>query len=87
MAHAAGSSNSFNISGLIFLFRFVLKKFFTNGEENENKEATKTEALMSTMTQIRRIAGRAQYTLIQDALGAAALVVMLVVGLHLPSFI
>lgn len=42
---------------------------------------------MTTLSQIKSIAARAQDTLVQDAVGAAALVVMLVVGLHLPSFI
>ncbi len=39
------------------------------------------------LTQIRSIASRAQATLLQDVIGAMALVVMLVVGLHLPTFI
>ncbi len=42
---------------------------------------------MTTFNQIKTIATRAQDTLVQDALGAAALAVMLVVGLHLPNFI
>ena len=42
---------------------------------------------MSTLTQIKAIATRAQDTLVQDTLGAAALTVMLMVGLYLPSFI
>ncbi|WP_280178363.1 hypothetical protein [Pukyongiella litopenaei] len=37
------------------------------------------------MTQIRTALRRSQDTLLQDAAGAAALVVMLVVGLHLPG--
>lgn len=37
--------------------------------------------------QIKTIAARSEATLLQDAIGAAALMVMLVVGLHLPSFI
>ncbi|MGZ2257807.1 hypothetical protein [Roseobacter sp. A03A-229] len=39
------------------------------------------------LTQIKSIASRSQATLLQDMVGAMALVVMLVVGLHLPSFI
>lgn len=42
---------------------------------------------MTTLTKIKQIALRSQDTLINDAIGAMALVVMLVVGLHLPSFI
>ena len=42
---------------------------------------------MSTLSQIKSIAHRAQDTLIPDAVGLAALTIMLVVGLHLPSFI
>ncbi|WP_281278383.1 hypothetical protein [Sulfitobacter sabulilitoris] len=41
---------------------------------------------MTTLSQIKAIAKRSQHTLLQDATGAAALVVMLVVGLHLPAF-
>lgn len=42
---------------------------------------------MSTLHQIRRIAISAQGTLAQDAMGVAALTVMLVAGLHLPHLI
>lgn len=42
---------------------------------------------MTTFKAIKSMATRAQHTLISDAVGFAALVVMLVVGLHLPSFI
>jgi len=42
---------------------------------------------MTTLRQIKDIASRAEATLLQDAVGAAALTVMLVVGLHLPSLI
>lgn len=42
---------------------------------------------MTTLRQIREIARRAEMTLLQDAMGAAALVVMLIIGLHLPSLI
>ena len=36
---------------------------------------------------VKAIAARSQDTLMQDAAGAAALIVMLVVGLHLPSLV
>ena len=42
---------------------------------------------MTTLRTIKSIAARSQGTLLQDAAGAAALIVMLVVGLHLPAFI
>ncbi|WP_298838678.1 hypothetical protein [uncultured Roseobacter sp.] len=42
---------------------------------------------MATLNMILSVATRSHSTLVQDAAGAAALVVMLVVGLHLPSFI
>lgn len=41
---------------------------------------------MTTINQIKTIATRAQGTLLQDAAGFAALTVMLLVGLHLPTF-
>jgi hypothetical protein len=45
------------------------------------------EAPMTTLRTIRDIANRSGATLAQDAAGAAALVVMLVVALHLPAII
>jgi hypothetical protein len=39
------------------------------------------------MTQIKTTFRRSQSTLLQDALGAAALVIMLVVALHLPGLV
>jgi len=42
---------------------------------------------MTTLRHIKEIATRAEANLLHDALGAAALMVMLVVGLHLPSLI
>lgn len=42
---------------------------------------------MVTLQQIKSIAQRSQGTLVQDTLGAVALIVMLVVTLHLPGFI
>ena len=42
---------------------------------------------MTTLRQIAQIARNAQPTLVQDAAGATALVVMLFVGLHLPILI
>ncbi|MEM9968124.1 MAG: hypothetical protein AAF755_08505 [Pseudomonadota bacterium] len=42
---------------------------------------------MTTIRFIQAIAKRSHATLVQDAIGAAALVVMLVVALHLPGFV
>ena len=42
---------------------------------------------MTTLRTIKSIATRSQATLLQDAIGAAALVVMLVATLHLPAFV
>ncbi len=39
------------------------------------------------LTQIKTALTRSQDTLLQDAAGAASLVVMLVVALHLPGFV
>ena len=39
------------------------------------------------LTQIKSTLSRSQDTLLQDAIGAAALVVMLLVGLYLPALI
>lgn len=41
---------------------------------------------MSTLLQIKSIATRARATLVEDTLGGMALVVILVVSLHLPTF-
>ena len=40
---------------------------------------------MNTITELGNICRRSRATLVQDALGAAALGVMLIVALHLPS--
>ena len=42
---------------------------------------------MTTLRTLKSIATRSGDTLVQDVLGAAALVVMLVVALHLPAFV
>lgn len=50
-----------------------------------NRQQTE-EHHMTTLLQIKAIAFRSQETLLQDTAGVAALIVMLVVGLHLPTF-
>ncbi|KHA52246.1 hypothetical protein [Sulfitobacter geojensis] len=42
---------------------------------------------MTTLKTLKSIAARSQDTIVQDAVGAAALVVMLVGGLYLPVFV
>ncbi len=42
---------------------------------------------MASLIQIKAIATRAQFTLLQDAIGAASLCVMFVVALHLPAIL
>ena len=42
---------------------------------------------MTTFKTLKTILLRSHATLLQDAAGAAALIVMLVVGLHLPAFV
>tara|TARA_R110002020_G_scaffold52195_1_gene146992 strand:+ start:575 stop:703 length:129 start_codon:yes stop_codon:yes gene_type:complete len=42
---------------------------------------------MTTLRTIRTVAARSHDTLLQDAVGAAALIVMLVAGLHLPGLV
>jgi hypothetical protein len=42
---------------------------------------------MTTIRSITSIAKRSQHTLLQDAAGVAALVVMMVLSLHLPAFV
>lgn len=42
---------------------------------------------MTTLKTLKSIVMRSHSTLLQDAVGAAALMVMLVVGLHLPAFV
>ena len=42
---------------------------------------------MTTLKTLKSIATRSQDTLLTDAIGAAALIVMLVVGLSLPAFV
>ncbi|WP_269084752.1 MULTISPECIES: hypothetical protein [unclassified Sulfitobacter] len=42
---------------------------------------------MTTLHTFRRILRQADTTLLQDALGGAALVVMLFIGLHLPAIV
>ena len=42
---------------------------------------------MTTILTVKAIAKRSKDTLLQDAAGAAALVVILVVGLHLSAFV
>lgn len=42
---------------------------------------------MTTLSTLKSIAVRSQHTIVADCIGGVSLIVMLVVGLHLPSFI
>lgn len=42
---------------------------------------------MTTLKTLKSIANRSQDTLLKDAAGVAALIVMLIVSLHLPAFV
>jgi hypothetical protein len=72
------------------LFSNVLTKFFTGGKEYENKGATDTDRPKGKdrpmIEQIKDAVTRSRDTLLSDAIGAMALMVILVVGLHLPNF-
>lgn len=79
------------------MFANVLKKFFTECVRSENKGSTNTaECDQQTqdspearvmIEQIRNTFQHSPTTLLQDAVGAAALIVMLVVALHLPGLV
>ncbi len=61
-----------------------LKSSLQNRRVMRTKGQQRAEMNMATLKEIHSIVLRAQPTLVGDAIGAAALVVMLVVGLHLP---
>lgn len=42
---------------------------------------------VQTLAEMKAVVARSPETLLQDALGAAALLVMLMVGLHLPGLV
>jgi hypothetical protein len=71
------------------MFADVLKKFFTLSGEFENKEATETskQGTPAMLSELKAVLTRSSDTLVQDAAGAAALVVMLIVSLHLPGLV
>jgi hypothetical protein len=98
LADAAGSGNPPDISGLTgsprsrsLLFANVLKKFFTSRSQNENKGATKGYTAKAgfrrfhMLAQIKGVFDRSQATLLQDAVGAVSICVMLWGTLHLPG--
>ena len=67
------------------MFANILKKFFTWTGKNENKGATTGNIDM--LTEMKNVVTRSSSTLLQDAAGAAALVLMLVIGLNLPGLL
>ena len=42
---------------------------------------------MTLLRELKSVTGRARGTLVQDTLGVASLVLMLVIGLHLPGLV
>ena len=70
-------------------FTNVHKKFFTDCFQYENKEATNEFMPRSQkmLNEIKSVIARSQDTLLQDAAGAAALMVILVGGLYLPGLV
>lgn len=71
------------------MFTKVLKKFFTDSVQYENKRATELNALIGEdremLNDILNTARRAPAAFLQDLFGAAALVVLLVGSLYLPA--
>jgi hypothetical protein len=53
----------------------------------KGKQSIKNKGAAAMITQFKETLHRSRDTLLQDAVGAGALVVMLLVGLHLPGFI
>ncbi len=79
------------------VFANVLIKFFTEAFKNENKGSTntaecdqQTQFFLEANFMIEQIKNTLQHspsTLLQDAVGAASLIVILLVGLHMPGLI
>ena len=82
---------------LICFLANVHIKFFTVVDINENKGSTNTEEcdqqtqdfleVYLVIEQIKNTLRNSPTTLLQDAVGAASLIVMLVVALHVPGLI
>ncbi|AVL51660.1 hypothetical protein CEP88_02925 [Roseobacter denitrificans] len=64
---------------------FLKSSLQTVNKMRTNRQHTRGGGKM--FTQLKKIALQSQGTLVQDALGLSALVVMLIVALHLPTFI
>jgi len=71
------------------LFANVLKKFFTVRFKFENNMGTNhlNTGTAEMITDVKTAIERSSATLLGDVVGATALVIMLVVGLHLPGLI
>ena len=71
------------------MFANVRTKFFTHGEGYENKAATRMTAEQEDVMarDIKSVIERSAETLISDAIGAACLMVMLVIGLSLTGYV
>lgn len=68
------------------MFTNVLKKFFTERFRYENKVATEIKQGPPPMlNDLKATVSRNPMTLVKDAAGAVSLVLILVMGLHLPG--
>ena len=69
------------------MFADVLKKFFTRDLRYENKVATEQKRNIDMAQEIHSVLTRSRDTIVADAIGVAALMVLLIVGLALPGLI
>ncbi|SFS10892.1 hypothetical protein SAMN05444714_1253 [Yoonia litorea] len=69
------------------MFTNVLKKFFTLTVGYENKVATEHSRNTAMAEEIKLVLTRSRETIVADALGVVALMVLLIVGLTLPGLI
>jgi len=67
------------------LFTFVLKKFFTFCDQNENKVSTRQSRSLAMLTRIKTIVTRSPGSLAGDTAGALAIVFVFSSMLQLPG--
>ncbi|WP_281972409.1 hypothetical protein [Ruegeria faecimaris] len=92
MADETGSGNPFDISWLDENRNISSQMFSKSSLPRQQNMRTKGQQRIKTLTggtnmltQIKTTLNRSQSTLLQDAAGAVALVVILMVALHLPG--
>lgn len=69
------------------MFTNVLKKFFTGAPQVWEQSSNRTEEEHQMAEQIKTALHRSRDTIVADALGVAALMVLLIVGLALPGLV